>query len=662
MVNNMNIRCFYRLATPALVGVTLLFLAACSQDPQPAGEGVLPGEGETMVLSAEIAGPETRTALSDRTAEGDYKVLWKEGDRISVNGTVSDAVSSTDDGKKEVSFTLSGSFAAPYKVLYPGTTSLYQIVLPAAQSYVAGNFDPAAAASYGNAWKDGDTFHAKLNNFCGVLRFALHGSATLDRMEIKALGGEKLYGSFTLATNGSGFTGAFSGGTAGKLTYNIDGVELSSGDTYFYIPIPAQMYSAGIEALVYQADGAFMRLKFWGDGRDLANDEVVEFASKAFVAGRTENLFTIEDLNAEAGGEPSPSLRGVTVATYNIMRFNSDERTAKMKINNPDVQQATVNALKFTYADVIGINEIDSYSTEGGPYCLKNLAEAGGMTGYSWELNFPNHITYDDTWPISYIVDWFDDWDPDFNTDFSYACGFAYKSSVLTLLDCGRVWLRCKDGNGYTVPDYHQNTHNAYGYCGKPTRTCVWAKFTHIPTQKQFYFFVTHLPTTSQVADTDPEGDGYTNDNFSCMDACVLSLNRFVTDISEGLPCILVGDMNRSETQGDGCYASLLSYWNDAFNTVRDAGDLAPFYWNYATNKARYVGTMTGSTWDNGNNLIGNIKYPRFRYDQIHTRNGSSQSITARSYKSIRSANYEYEGETVYPSDHLPVVSYITFD
>ena len=73
-------------------------------------------------------------------------------------------------------------------------------------------------------------------------------------MEINSLGSEKLRGNFTI----SNFeTGAFSGGTAGTLTYNCP-VTLTGSDTYFYVAIPAQTYASGLEALVYQSDGAYM--------------------------------------------------------------------------------------------------------------------------------------------------------------------------------------------------------------------------------------------------------------------------------------------------------------------------------------------------------------------------------------------------------------------
>ena len=93
----------------------------------------------------------TRTALALEGTEPTGEIVWKEGDRISVNGLLSDPVSSTDNSKKQVDFTVSGTPSAPYKVLYPGTPSQDVIALPATQNYVENSFDPGFMAAYGSA-------------------------------------------------------------------------------------------------------------------------------------------------------------------------------------------------------------------------------------------------------------------------------------------------------------------------------------------------------------------------------------------------------------------------------------------------------------------------------------------------------------------------------
>ena len=603
-------------------------LLACNRKPEPV-DPVTPEES-AFVLSVALSDADTKTVL--HTDDGEiFDNLWATGDRISVNGTLSNAVSANDNGRKLVDFTFPTTPSGePYKVLYPGTTSANVITLPATQNYVAGSFDAAAAAAYGTAEKTGDTYSARLSNFTGLIRFALTGSATLDRIVVNALGDEKLRGDFTLATDADGFTGAFSGGAAGSLTYNCQGVTLTGSDTYFYIALPAQTYAAGVEALVYQADGAFMRLKFWGEGKALAGNKIVAFGSKAYAAGRTENLLSIDDLSAEAGGEPTATPPGITVATYNVMRLDDDNRPADAttgdsngKIARPEnaivkdctaMQQALGQAIYNTAADLIGFNEIgDNMYASGQAYSLQDIAEAQNAS-YTWKLNFPGSES----------------------GNYHYCNGFAYKSSILTLNESGKVWLRT-GSESYSASSASSS--------GDPNRFVVWGKFTHKVSGKVFYFFVTQLPTYGQDG-----GSGTSNTNMSG------GVSAFATAKAGSYPQILVGDMNSAPGHSNEAgYNKLKNYWTDAYEAVSAAGNLAPYY-------NTYIGTQSGT----GNNFQYSIlqftkNHPERRIDHIMTHG----ACTPQSYRTVRNV-YEFgSGEsavTCAPSDHLPVVAYITLD
>ena len=592
-----------------------------------------------MILSASVADQETKTMLG-APSNGVCEVLWKTGDKVSVNGTLSDnAVTAGENGTKNVVFTISASLSAPYKVLYPGTASANVISLPATQNYVADSFDGAAAASYGNAQKSGDKYSVKLTNFCGIIGFAVKGSATLDRMEIKSLGSEKLRGDFTLATDANGFTGAFSGGTAGALTYDCD-VTLSNTDTYFYIAIPAQTYASGIEALVYQADGAFMRLKFWGDGYTLASNKLVQFPSVTYVAGRTENLLSINDLTAEDGGEPTAAPPGITVATYNVYQEESRETTNRdyLYLTNANVREALGTAIASIGADIIGFNELDSNFQNDGSYSLKTLS---GLTGYTWELDHPDDIKDEGNW-LSHK----------YRTYNEYADGFAYKTSLFDISDHNYVWLSHTADN-----TYYDDREDAYHNSGSPETTCVYAKFTHKVSGKQFYFFVTHLSTKSHTA-SEIESDD--EDAIAARRLRVVNNLKYFTAAKAGsLPYIVVGDFNfgpyidTKKTQAQPLYTAMYSGgFANAYDQVYNAGNLSGFYINYP-------GTETGSNW--GAHYLVNLKYPQFRIDHIFLHDGSSQVINAQSYRTVRTT-YDVGEDTWCPSDHFPVVSYITFD
>lgn len=636
---------------------TALILSSCTNKVEP----IAPEEPETvneLVFSADL--PEGQESDDTKTTLAyDYQILWKTGDQVSVNRTLSNAVASSDNGKRSVSFTVSGSFSAPYKVLYPGNSSSDKVlVLPSTQSYVAGSFDGAAAASFGNAEKRNDKYSVSLTPFCGVLRFALKGSATLSKIELNSLGGEKLYGSFTLPTNGSGLNtdpeASFSGGTAGTLTYNCSGQTLSGSDKYFYICIPAQTYASGIEALVYQADGAYMRLKFWGSGQTLGRGKVVEFESKTFAAGRTENLFAINSLTAENGGEPTAEVR-ITVATYNVYQEGSREDSGKsymyLSTENSSyqaVRNALGKAINDTGADIIGFNELDSNFQNGGTYSLKTLAEAQGFTGYTWELNHPDDIEQSGWIIYSY------------STSNKFADGFAYKTSEFTIAEHNYVWISHTADN-----TYYDDREDAYDKCGSPETTCAYAKFTHKDSGKQFYFFVTHTSTYDHILKElgidkeDPKPEKDDSRVVARRNRIVNNLRYFTSQKAGNLPYIVVGDFNfgpyydTKKTKVQTAYTAMTNNgFTDAYDAVKDAGNLSGLYVNYP-------GTQTGSNW--GAAYMTNLRYPQFRIDHIFLHNGTGQNLTAKTYKTVRTT-YDVGDDTWCPSDHFPVVSTISFE
>jgi len=585
-------------------------------------------EQDSIVLEVNL--PEdagTKTMLSE--AENHiYEVHWKTGDVISINGTKSSALTSTYNDKKVASFTVSGTLSAPYNVLYPGTTSSNVIALPATQSYVENNFDSAAAACYGIATNNGGNYGVQLKNFCGILRFALNGSATLTKIELNSLGSEKLRGNFTISNFS---TGAFSGGTAGTLTYNCP-VTLSGSDTYFYVAIPAQAYASGIEALVYQSDGAFMRLKFWGSGHELGGTELVEFESKTYAAGRTENLLAINSLTSESGGNPTVTPPTITVATYNVMRLDDDNRPAAAREGdsngklarpanaiiktNADMRAALGLAIYNTNADVIGFNEIgDDMYQSGQAYSLQDIVSSQGAN-YTWCLNYPGSTS----------------------GNYHYCNGFIYKAAVLTLNDSGRAWLRYNSNSYSTSSDSNS---------GDPNRYVVWAKFTHKVSGKEFFFFVTQLPTYGQ------DGGGGSSNLYMSGGVNAFAASKSATRR------ILVGDMNSTDHSNNSNQAGadkLLEYWTDGYKAVLAAGNLPTFYQTYSGTQ-----TGTGDTYQyDWTRFTKN--HPERRIDHVMVQG----KCTVKSYRTVRNtytvSASGYDDIECAPSDHFPVVCEISLD
>ena len=582
---------------------------ACNIEPvpQPDTDKTVAG----LELNASLPDVQTKTSLG---SEPDYNVLWSKGDQISVNGILSNAVTEEDHGKTQVRFRVDGNLTAPYKVLYPGTTETNIITLPATQNYVADSYDGASYAAYGKVKELNGEYTATLSNFCGLVRFALNGTATLSKIEVNALGGEKLHGTFTLA---DAFDGTFAGGTEGTLTYSFgEGLTLSETDTYVYISLPAQTYSAGVEAKVYQADGAFMRLKFWGEGETLEGNHIRSFVSKTYAAGRTENLVEAGKLEAEDGGMPNVPA-GVTVALFNTMRFDEEYRPSAIidKSDNakalyrPEgaiasskeaMREAFGKVIYNTHADIIGFNEIEETMNEYGDVnSVQKLAEAQGCN-------------YEYVFFSSSAVGWWEQFTGG-TGKLSFANGFAYNEDVLKLEDSGRVWYDKNNTNNYNTSSDDKS--------GNPERTYIWAKFTHKVSGKQFYFFVTQLPND-------------TGNNTKAANG----INNFAASKAGPLPHILVGDMNNADHEKDECQEGaqkLKEYWSDVYDALDEAGNLPSFYKTYS-------GTQSGTGKTYHYSILDFCKnHPERRIDKIMTKG----ACTATSYKTIRNTyTARYEG------------------
>ena len=594
-------------------------------------------EAPSFVLNASLGYSEDTKAALGSPDGMNYPVVWKKGDKVSVNGIVSNAASSSDEGKLEVAFTFSSSPSAPYKVLYPGTTSTNVISLPQQQSYVQDNVDGAALAAYGIATMKGSALDVKLNHFCGILRFALKGSATLDKIVLKSLGSEKLYGSFTL---NSSFNGSFSGGSNSGLTLSFgSGLALAEEDTYVYVCIPAQTYAYGIEALVYQKDGAYMRLKFWGGGQKLESNAIACFESKTYSAGRTDNLLQINSLSVENGGTPTAAPPSITVATYNLKQQENRSGTygAYISMDRSDVKECMGYTIAGIGADIIGFNELSSDYLSGGKYDIKAIAGAGGLTtsDYGWYLEYPNKVDRSGT-----ILNY------SYSATMSYANGFAYNKNTLTLEEQNYVWI------SQTENDYWSSKKDAYNNSAG-RHTCVWAKFTHKVSGKQFYFFVTHFATYIGEDASDQQKNTYNTQ----------SLETFAkAKVNNALPIIVVGDLNygpQEDADPHGTvanYTTLTSYWTDAYAKINSDGNMTSFY-------QTYCGTLSGSSHSYTYPWTSFTKNrPWRRLDYVLTRNGSSQTITPVEYKTIRRTYTAEDDEVRTASDHLPVVVKINFN
>lgn len=241
--------------TLILFGASFSLLAACNTaELEPAfPEGSAENPALT-VLQASTAGdlvPDSRTAFGNKDGNT-YPVLWSEGDCISVNGVASAPLAS--GGGVSAAFNFNALLDAPFQGVYPLSAvksyaqGVYSICVPSGQTYVPGQYDPAAGIMLASGSSD-----LTFQHVMSYLKITVTGSGSekIQFVSVSARGGESLSGSFTPIF---GNTPSLAGGETGNevtLDCGSEGVALG---TELIIPIPTRTLASGLAVTVRTTD------------------------------------------------------------------------------------------------------------------------------------------------------------------------------------------------------------------------------------------------------------------------------------------------------------------------------------------------------------------------------------------------------------------------
>ena len=256
--------------------------------------GVAVGGQTTLTISLE----ESRTQLGEK-ADGVYPLYWSEGDKIAVNGVVSNEVSADAAGASSASFVINGTVEHPYHVVYPAPAEgvaavgegCYPVVFPTTQEYKAGNIDGNAAAMYGYAEEGASP---ALHHLTGVLRFAVKGEGTLSQIVVKAQSGS-IAGTYDVNC-ATGELAPQAGSISDAVTMSFgDGLTLGAEATPIYVAVPAGEHGT-IEAILTTTTGEQMSVLFKSNGDKAIKAGVVrEFSEFEFEANVDDSAEYIID-------------------------------------------------------------------------------------------------------------------------------------------------------------------------------------------------------------------------------------------------------------------------------------------------------------------------------------------------------------------------------
>lgn len=269
------------------------------------------------VLTLELPGT-TKTVLGD-AQDGVRPVLWCKGDKISVNGVVSDPLDVEGDVLK-ADFVLSGQVSAPYEIIYPAgmvKNGGSVITLPSQQKAASG--DNIVSGSMPMAGYS-ITESVMMKQVCGILgiRLKMGTEANLIRyIEVTALGGEPVCGDFSVD---------FQNSTLSSEAKDADVIRMEVQKTFpagsantFNVILPAGVYSAGFQVKVVDENGRAMVRSIKGN-RELGAGKLMLMPELEFVPNSEDKgveIATPEDWNSfatayNAGGYPDSQIATIT--------------------------------------------------------------------------------------------------------------------------------------------------------------------------------------------------------------------------------------------------------------------------------------------------------------------------------------------------------------
>ena len=236
--------------TKILMAVVAMVAVSCTTDTtQDLGVDLGNNGGLTEItLSLEAS----RTQLGEKAGDL-YPLQWSEGDKISVNGVESNALSTDEDGKTAATFSVAGELKTPYCIAYPAAPA-GQVLFADKQVHTSNStFASGVATMYAYA-EDG--FGVSLNHLTGVLKIGVTGSAKVVLAQISNANRKPIAGAFDFDFEKGEATATASSKELIEYSFG-EGVQLSEEPTYIHAVVPAGVYDE-LYVTLYDEEGGVM--------------------------------------------------------------------------------------------------------------------------------------------------------------------------------------------------------------------------------------------------------------------------------------------------------------------------------------------------------------------------------------------------------------------
>ena len=448
----------YTMKKLLLVLVVAAMFASGCRTFQPADSWVEGGDKGGATLTISLA--QTRISMGGKIGDT-YPVNWSEGDKIVVNGTLSDEVQIDADNRSWAKFTVNPLPVAPLCITYPycEATSAERpiVVFPAEQEYVEGTFASGSAPMCGYAKSTDEAI--TLSHLAAILRFPVKTickGVVLEKIVISPVDGSKIAGEFSVDCETADISATAN--SYNSITYTLsDNFELStSEESVFYIALPA--INVGVCKVEFVEQSGDSMICHW-DSKSVVKGVVREFKTilyKQGMQGVLSPMMVEEDemilIRKKYAGDNE-----LKIMSFNVRTSTTESDPANNWVN----RQASCIKLLFDHRpDIVGFQEA-KYTTQW-LYLKEQLA--GSYDGYGVNRDTGAESGNGET------------------------MGILYNKSRIEKIEGGTFWLS-------ETPD-----EPSKGFGANHSRCATWGLFKHKSTGSIFYYINTHIDHQSALA------------------------------------------------------------------------------------------------------------------------------------------------------------------
>ena len=375
-----------------------MLTVGCSQAPVTEENPVL---GNTVTLGVSLDQEDARTSLGNLVGEK-YAVLWSAGDKIAVNGTVSEAVAEQYVGTASAAFAVA-NVTAPYSVIYPANALNTEgnLELATSQAYAAGSFAEGVAVMAGYAEADAVNLKHMLSFIKLTIAQGAEATAAFNSITVTSLSGRAISGEFAVDYQGAEISPVAG---AGKDFVTVTNVPIVDGKAVVYVAVPSGEYVNGFEVKVVGSDfSAMTRTAYTANGLELGAGYLVAMPELTFAGKASEDIV----INTAAELQ---TLRETTLASENTFKG-----TIKLGCDI-DMTGVILDGVKaFLYAGA---------TFDGQGYAIKNWTAYEG-------LFYENYGTIKNV-----VLDKSCNFSIDFSNTTELACGYIAMANLGTVSGC----------------------------------------------------------------------------------------------------------------------------------------------------------------------------------------------------------------------------------